>query len=408
MMLLRTVAIDSVSRGSSFNGALLCSFAIPKIACNFLVYSLDEGAEGGNSRVYIAKLCKKSDKYFLMPIDSASDLGCAVQVFKQVVRQASGTASAPTEPDIDFHFIDLQDCKLLPARLEDHHALTVKKALVMKVLSRSDTHACGPAIESTAVIVPSIRFSSVSRSSGKPSSRPDDVGDMHTPATVSSTVERSIPATGVVVPLEASTAMAQVQKMLEPDTATAVTVDNDLTDYEQPEAPIVLQAGTTSERVVERAQASTVLCADADDPLLLDMESSLSSLAVMAKDLARRKLGAVKHQQALEVLRDGLQEKSRQLAEQEAQLRSQQEQLELGRAANKKNVDKQAQLMADRSAALQQLAQELRAKERGLEQRSENLLKEETRLLERNRQMVDMKDKLCKLFSELDDGAGPR
>lgn len=138
MLLLRTLVLEQSGHDAPVNGALLCGFAVAQIASNFLAYSLDEETEPGSSRVYIAALRKKSDRYFLGAIDSKEDLQTATHVFKQILTlaAAAGTKSANTgEAQIPYHFIDLKGCKLPPARPEDHHSLTIKKSLVMKVIT---------------------------------------------------------------------------------------------------------------------------------------------------------------------------------------------------------------------------------------------------------------------------------
>lgn len=47
-MLLRTISIKNAEQ-KVLNGAVLCSFAIPMLSRNFLAYSLNEGAEVGES-----------------------------------------------------------------------------------------------------------------------------------------------------------------------------------------------------------------------------------------------------------------------------------------------------------------------------------------------------------------------
>ncbi|KTC44306.1 hypothetical protein AO262_34625 [Pseudomonas fluorescens ABAC62] len=141
MMLLRTLVLERDGQDAPVNGALLCGFAVGQIASNFLVYSLDEEVEPASSRVYIAALRKKLDRYFLGGVESKEDLQVAMHVFKQ-------------------HFVDLKGCKLPPARPEDHHSVIIKKALVMKVITLGISAPVMPAIESASLIVPSIRFSS--------------------------------------------------------------------------------------------------------------------------------------------------------------------------------------------------------------------------------------------------------
>ncbi len=162
MMLLRTLVLERDGQDAPVNGALLCGFAVGQAGSNFLVYSLDEEVEPGSSRVYIAALRKKADRYFLGGVESRDDLQTALLVFKQILTvAASGVkAGGATETQVSYHFIDLKGCKLPPARPEDHHSVIIKKALVMKVITLGMSAPTLPAIESASVIVPSIRFSS--------------------------------------------------------------------------------------------------------------------------------------------------------------------------------------------------------------------------------------------------------
>lgn len=163
MMLLRTLVLEHSGHDSPVNGALLCCFAIPQIASNFLVYSLDEEVEPGSSRVYIAALRKKAERYFLGGIESKESLQLAMSVLKQIITLATGAGvkdGNTSESQVPYHFIDLKGSKLPTARPEDHHSLMIKKALVMKVITLGTSVIGLPAIESTELIVPSIRFSS--------------------------------------------------------------------------------------------------------------------------------------------------------------------------------------------------------------------------------------------------------
>jgi hypothetical protein len=131
MMLLRTLVLERSGEDAPVNGALLCGFAVPQIASNFLVYSLDEETEPGNSRVYVAALRKKLERYFLGGVAAQEDLQVAMRVFKQILTlAASGARSGnATETQIPYHFVDLKGCKLPPARPEDHHSVIIKNAL---------------------------------------------------------------------------------------------------------------------------------------------------------------------------------------------------------------------------------------------------------------------------------------
>ena len=89
MMLLRTLVLERNDEDAPVNGALLCGFAVTQAGSNFLVYSLDEETEPGHSRVYIAVLRKKLERYFLGGVDSKEDLQSAMQVFKQILMMAA-------------------------------------------------------------------------------------------------------------------------------------------------------------------------------------------------------------------------------------------------------------------------------------------------------------------------------
>lgn len=98
MMLLRTLVLERDGQDAPVNGALLCGFAVGQAGSNFLVYSLDEEVEPGSSRVYIAALRKKADRYFLGGVESRDDLQTALLVFKQILTVAASGVKAGALP----------------------------------------------------------------------------------------------------------------------------------------------------------------------------------------------------------------------------------------------------------------------------------------------------------------------
>ncbi|KTC13618.1 hypothetical protein AO391_15720 [Pseudomonas marginalis ICMP 9505] len=293
MMLLRTLVLERSGEDAPVNGALLCGFAVAQSDSNFLVYSLDEEVEPGNSRVYIAALRKKLDRYFLGGVESSEDLQVAMQVFKQILMTAaaSGTKTgAVIEASIDFHFIDLKGCKLPPARPEDHHSMIIKKALVMKVITLGMSAPVLPAIESAALIVPSIRFSSQMVSPPKITRQPK-------PA------EQPVHEFVMAEPLEAPIAIAQAVEQVEFN--------------EAPPAP-------------PRPPAPLKLPAPAEHASLHEVDSTLTSLAKIAQDLTQQKRAVVEREEMLEQWQARLEqaqgeieEKSRELAQRGTQLQNQ-------------------------------------------------------------------------------------
>ena len=269
MMLLRTLVLERNGQGAPVNGALLCGFAVGQIASNFLVYSLDEEVEPGSSRVYIAALRKKLERYFLGGVESKEDLQVAMHVFKQILTLAASGAKpgGVIEAQVPYHFVDLKGCKLPPARPEDHHSMIIKKALVMKVITLGVSAPTLPAIESASLIVPSIRFSSQMSSVPKVSSQPE----------VEPPVEEVHQAS-----VEASSSCVQAVPVLprEPD-----------------------------------ATAQPRLSASAADSALFEVDSTLTNLARVAQELTQQKLVAIERETALEQWQARLQQEQNQLDE---------------------------------------------------------------------------------------------
>lgn len=256
MMLLRTLVLERDGQDAPINGALLCGFAVSQISSNFLVYSLDEEVEPGSSRIYIAALRKKQERYFLSGVESKEDLQVAMHVFKQILLlAASGSkASGATETQVPYHFVDLKGCKLPPARPEDHHSVIIKKALVMKVISQAMTAPALPAIESASLIVPSIRFSS----------------QMTAPPRAPTPSSPSLPPVlehshEVEVEAIAPSAQSVPVSLLELDAMVQPT----------PPAPVDINA-------------------------IFEVDSTLSSLARVAQELSQQKLAAMERETVLE------------------------------------------------------------------------------------------------------------
>lgn len=315
MLLLRTLVLEQSGHDAPVNGALLCGFAVAQIASNFLAYSLDEETEPGSSRVYIAALRKKSDRYFLGAIDSKEDLQMATHVFKQILTlaAAAGTKSANTgETQIPYHFVDLKGCKLPPARPEDHHSLTIKKSLVMKVITLGTSTPGLPAIESSSLIVPSIRFSS----------------RMISPPRAA---DPSEPAPPVVEPVsQAPVDMYEItEPLIEPPIEAPVVVA-------PPQAPAAPQPEPAYQAPPPARQEA---------PSLFEVDDTLSNLSRLSQELTQQKLSVLKQEEALEQLR----------------LELRQEKLDL-----EQESQRSAERVAEKEASLELLARTLATREEHL------------------------------------------
>lgn len=273
MMLLRTLVLERNGQDAPVNGALLCGFAVGQAASNFLVYSLDEEVEPGSSRVYIAALRKKLDRYFLSGVESKEDLQVALHVFKQILTLAASgiKAGGVTETQVPYHFLDLKGCKLPPARPEDHHSVIIKKALVMKVITLGMSAPTLPAIESASVIVPSIRFSS------QMTSPPKGAGAS-----------------------EPSRLPAHEQPVEEPRQARV-------------EAPVIMTPAVPAIPHEPDAPTQSNLPASGEHSTFFEVDSTLTNLARVAQELTQQKRAALERESALEQWQARLQQEQSQL-----------------------------------------------------------------------------------------------
>jgi hypothetical protein len=324
MMLLRTLVLERSGQDTPINGALLCGFAVAQTDSNFLVYSLDEETEPGNSRVYIAALRKKLERYFLSGVESKEDLQVAMQVFKQILMAAaaSGTKTGTvSESSIPFHFIDLKGCKLPPARPEDHHSMIIKKALVMKVITLGMSAPALPAIESASLIVPSIRFSSQMISPPRPTN----------PA---NSAESPVSEPLKAQPLAAPVAIAQEQA-LEPEPKPEPEPEP------KPEpVPVPVELSAPPVQVEPAAPAPRPPAPQMEHASLLEVDSTLTSLAKVAQELSQQQQATIEREQMLEQWQTRLEqeqceleEKSRELQQHTMQLQARN--LEVGQKAEK-------------------------------------------------------------------------
>lgn len=314
MMLLRTLVLERNGQDAPVNGALLCGFAVGQTASNFLVYSLDEEVEPGSSRVYIAALRKKLDRYFLGGVESREDLQVALHVFKQILTlAASGTKlGGITETQVPYHFVDLKGCKLPPARPEDHHSVIIKKALVMKVITLGLSAPTLPAIESASVIVPSIRFSS------QMTSVPKGASPSEPPRTPVHEHRVEEPRQ----PVEAPVSMAQAVPAIQSD----------------PDVPVPPK-----------------LPASGDSGTLFEVDSTLTNLARVAQELTQQKLAAIERESALEQWQARLQQEQGQLDEKVRELEQRTTQLQEQSLAVSQRTEALKVMMSQVSGARQGL-----------------------------------------------------
>ncbi|WP_044873744.1 hypothetical protein [Pseudomonas sp. LFM046] len=115
------------------------------------------------------------------------------------------------------------------------------------------------------------------------------------------------------------------------------------------------------------------------DNVLSDVQSTLNSLADMAKGLTQQKQDAARQQESLEQRKAQLHERERQLADKEEQLRLLETRLAQEVATLELNAQDNARALAERSAALKALAENVEARDRATAKMADNLRLEKQR-----------------------------
>ncbi|MFR0691975.1 hypothetical protein ACLUTX_21445 [Enterobacterales bacterium AE_CKDN230030158-1A_HGKHYDSX7] len=132
------------------------------------------------------------------------------------------------------------------------------------------------------------------------------------------------------------------------------------------------------------------------DGVLHDVQSTLDSLAGMAQGLSQQKLEVVKLREALEERRLTTVERERQLAEREDRLAQLEQRLQEEKQGIERVAEQNAAVLAERSSALQALAETVDSRDRATSKRAEVLNQEQQGI---DRQLNQMRARA----QELDD-----
>jgi hypothetical protein len=160
----------------------------------------------------------------------------------------------------------------------------------------------------------------------------------------------------------------------------------------QPATTEAANTRTSAESAVTVRQSSTL----ETDGVLHDVQSTLDSLAGMAHGLSQQKLEIVKMREALEERRLATLERERQLAEREERLSQQEQRLQEEKNGIERIAEHNATVLAERSTALQALAETVDSRDRATTKRAEVLSQEQ--------QSIDrQQNQLRARVQELDD-----
>jgi len=287
-----------------------------------------------------------------------------------------------------YHLLDLDGVTLPVAPMQEHRAASINKDLVEKLINGQQGKYFGPILESQpAQAVPTHGLPS--RMHG-----PAALGlDYSLPSAASTHTATPAPGEAHQAP-EESAMQATEPARQEPQAAldeAPAEADSDAEDkasasQAEPEAPAPSAPTSTAEQDTpmatlqpENDKPQATEAGTDTEHMLFDVQSTLDNLAGMARGLAQQKLEADKHRDSLESRQLQVQERERLLQEKEEQFRLKENQLQRDRVTVDQQAENNSRLLAERSAALQQLAESIETRERASVKRAESLQQEQQR-----------------------------
>lgn len=285
-----------------------------------------------------------------------------------------------------YHLIDLEGQEFFSGTGDEHQALRMNKTLLMNAIASQPTPQFGPAYDTPAAehvgaFAPLDELQEILTTLG--------VETIESVAIDSAPAEFESTAHAVPDAVETRLSDADSAERLPEESfnvALATTLDSTL-------------LATQSEDEFERLISGTV--GHDTEYLLQDVQDTLGSLSGMANRLAEQKKDTLKQQKTLHGRDLALQDKERQLSEKEDDLRQLHKQLLQDRNQLTQEAENNARAVAERSSALQQLAESLEARERASGRRAELLQQENTRTEELSTQLRARLAQLHKREGEL-------
>lgn len=130
----------------TLTAALLCSYSVPAIDHNFLVYSLNEVIDDYSTRVYLVSLQIDDDGYSLLsPITTDTQWETATEIFELILQEAL-TGDIRTE-NTSFHLIDSSEQVVSTSLLKEHRTLDITTTQITKLFSYQPSAPFGPALQ---------------------------------------------------------------------------------------------------------------------------------------------------------------------------------------------------------------------------------------------------------------------
>ena len=383
-----------------------------------------------------------------------------------------------TSGKAEFHFVQLKG-EITgdgndPAVSGDHHCLSINRSSISKLIATRESSNIGDPLPSSRPPLPDEPATAAASFSPIDSRALGVDFSLASPAVVEAATEMPAPTDEAVVeevghepvdvPGEAAAHAEEPSQPVapEPESEPAATAEPEPEPEPETEAGLPLEvedlpsngaeiateppppqqatehlnepATVESEQPTAMIQPQPILPAVSDneaDSVLCDVQSTLDSLADMAKGLTQQKLETVKQQEGLEQRKALLQEKERILADKDEQLRLLEARLTREVSNLERNAEDNARALAERSTALKALAESVEARDRStaklaetqrlekqrndelaeslvrraesLDEREAALNRKEDELAEKLKQLIAAKDRfraLVKAFNE--------
>lgn len=311
---------------------------------------------------------------------------------------------------LDFHFVQLKGeitgADRQPATVSGHHSLSINRSSLNKLIATRESANTGDPLLSVQpplvdeVAVTAERQSPIdTRALGVDFSLPSpETVDALAPQPIREiadsppviAAEEAVDVPAEAAPEEVPVAVIQEPESPpepEPEPMIATEQPLDVEDMRNYSAELAMPAAlpqqpgkAATEVPTDLPQPAATAAQDNDtDSVLCDVQSTLDSLADMAKGLTQQKLDAMKQQETLEQRRSQIQEKERLLADKDEQLRLLEARLTREVSSLERNAEDNARALAERSAALKALAENVEARDRNTAKLAETLRLEKQR-----------------------------
>ncbi|QRY81990.1 hypothetical protein JVX91_13095 [Pseudomonas sp. PDNC002] len=284
-----------------------------------------------------------------------------------------------TDKTSDYHLLDLASVEIPTGVMAEHRTASINNKLMERIIAVRSDSDYGPILDSS--------HSAIEYTRAELEDIANALADMDQPVEQPTTV--ALEQSSLPEPTEISDETESVDDacansqaseptpespapQMPPETMSTLSLHTPVTSAE------ISTAMTSASPDTERLQVQGEISTDTEH-MLYDVQATLENLAGMARGLAQQKLETEKHRDNLDSRHHSLQEKERHLQERDEHLRQQQNQLQRERASMEQLAENNARVLAERSTALQKLAESIEARDKASAKRAEALEQDQQR-----------------------------